>query len=259
LPGARRTVFWVHNPAGYLMKWRYLSKLWRYRPAIVFIGDYHATTYPAWAPAGERIVIPYGVPEQMCSAGLRSSPPEPIAVFTSNPLRSLDWLLEQWRIQIQPRVPGAQLHLYSGAATYGSVGDAKSAEMEQVLDRARSLADQGVRVYAPVSKQELVDIFRDARVMLYKGDLNETFCAAVAEAQAAGVPAVVQRFGSVVERVRDRETGHVTDSDAAFADAAVGILSEDNLWQRQHAAALQMQRKWTWSKAAAAFERLIPA
>src|SRR5471032_403171 len=24
---ARRTIFWIHNPAGYLLKWRYLAKL----------------------------------------------------------------------------------------------------------------------------------------------------------------------------------------------------------------------------------------
>ena len=50
MPHARRTIFWIHNPARYLLKWRYFSKLWRLRPAIVFIGDYHASTYPAWAP-----------------------------------------------------------------------------------------------------------------------------------------------------------------------------------------------------------------
>ncbi|NQV56349.1 MAG: glycosyltransferase family 1 protein, partial [Rhodospirillales bacterium] len=61
MPRARRSVFWIHNPAGYLLKWRYLSKLWRLKPAIIFIGDYHAGTYPKWAPGGERVVIPYGI------------------------------------------------------------------------------------------------------------------------------------------------------------------------------------------------------
>lgn len=258
MTGARRTLFWVHNPAHYLMKWRYLSKLWRHKPAIVFIGDYHKTTYPAWAPGEQRVVIPYGIPPEMCQTSARTTPPKPIAVFTSNPLRSLDWLLACWRDRIQPHAPGAELHLYSGAATYGAVGDAKSAEMEQVLDLARNLSKHGVVLHDPVAKPELVDIFRNARVMLYKGDPNETFCAAVAEAQAAGVPAVVQNLGSVVERVRDQSTGYVTDDDAGFAAAAVRILTDDDLWQRQHQAALEQQRQWTWAEAAAAFEELIP-
>ena len=60
MPYARRTIFWTHNPARYLLKWRYLTKLWRIKPSIVFIGDYHASTYPRWAPGGSRIIIPYG-------------------------------------------------------------------------------------------------------------------------------------------------------------------------------------------------------
>ncbi|MEK9725472.1 MAG: glycosyltransferase, partial [Rhodospirillaceae bacterium] len=67
MPRAKRTVFWIHNPARYLMKWRYLSKLWRTKPAIVFIGTVHAGTYPAWAPGGERIVIPYGLSDDFCT------------------------------------------------------------------------------------------------------------------------------------------------------------------------------------------------
>ncbi|MBL6931961.1 MAG: glycosyltransferase family 1 protein, partial [Rhodospirillales bacterium] len=126
MPKAKRTVFWIHNPANYLMKWRYLRKLWQVRPVIVFIGDYHATTYPEWAPGGERKIIPYGIPEMFRTAEPATGIPGPRAVFTSNPLRSLDWLLEQWRDNIQPNVPGAELHVFSGAATYGSVGDAKS-------------------------------------------------------------------------------------------------------------------------------------
>lgn len=73
-----------------------------------------------------------------------------------------------------------------------------------------------------------------------------------------GVPAVVQNFGSVVERVVDGETGFVARDDGAFADSAVGLLTDDALWRRQNRAALAMQRAWGWPEAAAAFERLLP-
>ena len=44
--GARRRIFWIHNPAGYLLKRRYLWPLWRHRPVIVFSGPSHLSTYP---------------------------------------------------------------------------------------------------------------------------------------------------------------------------------------------------------------------
>lgn len=257
LPAARRRAFWMHNPARYVLKWRYLSKLWRWRPTVVFIGAYHAETLPGWVPDGGRAVIPYGVGETFRSAAPATEAPAPRAIFTSNPLRGLDRLLELWSADIRPRVPGAELHVFSGSATYGRVGDAKAEAMNTVLDRARALSDQGVVLRDPVPKETLVGELRASRVMLYRGDLNETFCAAVAEAQALGVPAVVCRVGSLSERVIDGETGYVAGDDAAFAERAVDLLSDDALWRRQHEAALARQRSWGWPDAARAFERLL--
>jgi glycosyltransferase involved in cell wall biosynthesis len=258
MPRAWRSVFWIHNPAGYLLKWRYLSKLWQIRPVIVFIGEYHATTCPAWIPDGGREVIPYGIADIFLTAETAHSPPAPRAVFTSNPLRSLDWLLNLWVEQIKPRVPAAELHVFSGAATYGAVGDEKSKAMEAVLERAKSLAGEGVVQRQPVPKAELARELRDARVMLYRGDLNETFCLSVGEAQAMGVPTVVQNFGSVVERVIDGETGFIARDNVAFASAAARLLEDDGLWLAQHQSALAKQRSWGWPEAADAFEGLIP-
>jgi glycosyltransferase involved in cell wall biosynthesis len=258
MPGARRTVFWVHNPARYLLKWRYLSKLWRRRPAIVFLGPYHRSTYPRWAPVGERVVIPYGVPEAFRSAEPAAAPPGPRAIFTSNPLRSLDWLVEVWAERIRPRVEGAELHLFTGAATYGRAGEAKADRMAAVLDRARALSGAGVVLRGPVGKARLIEELTASRALLYRGDENETFCLAVAEAQALGVPAVVERRGSMAERVIDGETGFVVDGPAAFASGAVRLLTDDELWRSQQAAALRSQRARGWADAAAAFEALIP-
>lgn len=258
MPQARRTVFWIHNPANYLLKWRYLSKLWRLRPAIVFIGSYHATTYPAWAPGGERIIIPYGIADEFRQARPAGRPPGPRAIFTSNPLRSLDWLLDVWVERIRPKVPHAELRLFAGAATYGAVGEAKESPMAAVLAKAESLAAQGVVVCNPVPKTRLIEEFASARVMLYRGDINETFCLAVAEAQACGVPAVVGPLGSVVERVIDGTTGAIARDEASFAEAAVQLLRDDAHWRAQHEAALERQRAWGWNEAARAFESLIP-
>lgn len=257
-PRARRAVFWIHNPARYLLKWRYLAKLWRRRPAIVFIGAHHAATYPGWAPDGGRIVIPYGIAAPFLIAQRDGSVPRPVAVFTSNPLRSLFWLLSVWTERIQPRVPGAELHVYSGAATYGAVGDAKSGEMETVLMRAR--AAQGVVVHAPVGKPALADAFTQARVQLYRGDPGETFCSSVAEAQAAGVPGVVCDIACMRERIADGRSGFVVpDGDAAaFADRAVKLLTDDVLWQAHSSAARDNARAYTWEAAAARFEALLP-
>ena len=126
LGGARRAIFWIHNPARYLLKFRYLWKLWRRGAPIVFSGPYHAAGYPAWAPDGGRVIIPYGISEVFRTVRRNGTPP-PRAIFTSSPLRGLDWVLDLWRERIRPACPSAELHVFSGAATYGSFGTSKLA------------------------------------------------------------------------------------------------------------------------------------
>jgi len=255
VPRARRTIFWIHNPAGYLLKWRYQWKLARRRPAIVFSGASHAGTYPAWAMAGGRAIVPYGVSDGFRHAEPRRPPP-PRAVFTSNPMRSLDWLLDAWAGSIRPAVPAAELHVFAGAATYGTLGAAKAARMNPVLERAAAMGDSGVVLRGPVPKAQLVGELEQARVLLYRGDIGETFCSAVAEAQAMGVPTVVEDIACMAERVVDGETGYVVRGAAAFAQAGLRLLTDDSLWERFHRACLARQRSWSWDDAARQFERI---
>lgn len=257
VPRARRRLFWIQNPARYLLKWRYLSKLFRLKPVVVFSSLYHADTYPAWAPDGGRVVIPLGVSPTFLEGEPADEPPPPRALFVSNPLRGLDWVLTLWAQRIHPRLPTAELHVFSGPATYGAYGSAKAREMEPVLEYARQLADRGVVLRAPVSKGVLADEMRAARVLLYRGDAEETFCFAVAEAQAAGMPAVVGPYGCMAERVADGETGFVEADERLFAEKALGLMTDDRLWRRMSHRALERQRRWGWNEAATAFEKLI--
>jgi len=253
----RRRLFWLHNPGGYLRKPRNVWRLAWYRPVIVTTGAYHASTVPSWLPCGGRVVIPYGILERFRGA-TRREPPPPCAVFTSNPLRGLDWLLDLWVGKIAPAVPEAELHIYAGPSVYGGgAGAAHAARMEAVLARADELGAHGVFRHAPVGREALAQILSEARVMLYRGDPGETFCLALAEAQAMGVPAVVQPIGAVAERVLDNVSGRVAPDDAAFAEAAVAVLKDDALWRRWHLGALEKQRGLSWDMVAARFEKLI--
>jgi len=255
VPQAAKSIFWIHNPAGYLLKWRYQWKLALRKPVIVFSGASHAGTYPGWAFAGGREIVPYGVSEIFRHAGERQPPPPRVA-FTSNPMRSLDWLLGVWAERIRPAVPNAELHVFAGTATYGAAGQAKAAKMSPVLDRAAAMAAQGVILRGPIPKPQLVEELAASRALLYRGDIGETFCSAVAEAQAMGVPTVVEDIACMKERVRHGETGFVVTDQAAFAAAGIQLLTDDTLWRRCHAASLAHQRSWGWDQAAAEFERI---
>src|SRR5262245_23019756 len=72
---ARRRLFWLHNPAGYLKKPRNLWRLAWYRPTLITSGAYHTGTIPAWLPCGGREIIPYGILDRFRSALPREPPP----------------------------------------------------------------------------------------------------------------------------------------------------------------------------------------
>jgi glycosyltransferase involved in cell wall biosynthesis len=254
---AQRRLFWLHNPARYLRKPRNLWRLAWYRPTLVLTGAYHRATVPSWLPRGGAITIPYGVLDRFRAAGAREPPP-PRAIFTSNPLRGLDWLLDLWVTRIAPAVPQAELHIYAGPAVYGALGERRAGEMAAVLARADALAGCGVRCHAPVGRDALAAALAGARVMLYRGDPGETFCLALAEAQAMGVPAIVTPLGAVAERVTDGASGRVATDAEAFADASIAVLRDEALWRRWHLGALAHQRGANWETVAQRFEALIP-
>lgn len=255
---AGQVILWIHNPAQYLAKLKNQLRLGWHRPVIVFSGKSHLSTYPAWAFDGGREIIPYGISPRFRNATERTVP-APRAIFTSNPMRSLGWLLDLWAARIRPAVPNAELHVFSGMATYGSWGQSKAAVMVPVLERCAAMADQGVVLRGPVSKDELVGELAQARALLYRGDIGETFCYAAAESQAMGVPGVVQDIACMAERFVDGRTGFVVDEgdDAGFAAAAVRLLSDDALWLAQHRACLETQRGLSWAEVAQRFAALM--
>ena len=252
---AGRRVLWLHNPAHYLKKPRMLWRLARYRPTLVVSGAYHAATVSPWVPRGGLAIIPYGIVGGFRHAGERA-PPSPHAIFTSNPLRGLDWLLDLWTTRIAPAAPGAELHIYAGPAVY-RLSEERARRMEAVLSRAEALHAAGVRRHAPVGRARLIEVLGAARVMLYRGDPGETFCLSLAEAQAMGVPAVVMPVGCVAERVADGKSGRVAASDDQFVEAAIAALTDNELWRRWHRGALATQSGLSWDEVAARFEALV--
>lgn len=246
LPRGRR-VLWLHNPSQYLRKPRHAWPLLKARPTLVTLGAYHASTLPWWLP-GRRVQIPLAVAPPFDQPSWERAPPPPIAVFTSNPLRGLEELAALW-----PRIEVGALHAYSGATTYGA--DPRLAtRVVPILSRAGCV--DGVRLFKPLPRPELHARLSEARCMLYLGDPGETFCLALAEAQALGLPCVVLDRGAVSERIVDGETGIIARSTDEFVAAARLLLTDDATWLRMHRAALARGPGLDWDDVAARFEDL---
>ncbi len=258
---ARRALWVVWVPTGFRRPGR-LARIWWHRPRPVFVSEFQARTYPRWLPGpSPPLVMPFGLPDAVRGRGPLDAAPPPRAIFASNPQRDLRWLIDLWARAILPRVPGAELLIYGirdQAYRFGEPWDETEARLGQFLPTDLPAAARGsLRPHAPAARDALWHAMRGARVMLYGGHPTEAFCLSVAEAQALGVPAVVRPIAVMPERVRDGATGFLAGDAETFARRAVDILTDDALWRRQHAAALQLQQGWSWDEMATDFETRV--
>ncbi len=252
VPKWKKIFFWLHNEGKYLLRPSNLKMLFKFYPELVFSGRYHRHSFIIWFLFRWR-VIPYGISEDFIAfkKPLNRVPP-PKAIFTSNPLRSLDWLIDRWTV-ISRSVPSAELHVFSGPTTYGTWGISVANRMIHVLNYAKEHSHFGVILREPVAKSELINEIRSSRVMLYRGDKAETFCLAVAETQVLGLPCVVEDLGSMKERVISNVTGFVVNNDIEFEQAAIKLLRDDDLWYRMHQTLVQNDFHLNWKQSANMF------
>ncbi|HEX2115483.1 MAG TPA: glycosyltransferase [Alphaproteobacteria bacterium] len=243
---ARRTAIWLHRPGLSLLRWGPLTAFARRRPAMVFLGVYHAASYPGWGPGGPRAIIPLATEAVFRTAGAALRPPPPFAMWAGGSAASLDWTLDLWSREVFPAVPKARLYVFADK------------KLARGIERARAMKGEGVEVRAPVGPDERASELAQTRVFLHPGDADDMFCMAAAEAQAMGVPAVVCDVAAMRERVVDRETGFVVPAGdvAGFVSAAVRLLNDDALWREQRDAALRYNRARGWDDVAADFEEL---
>jgi glycosyltransferase involved in cell wall biosynthesis len=206
------------------------------------------------AQSGSKIVLPLGLPDDVRGQTALAVAPPRRAIFASNPHRNLRRLVEIWAQSILPRVPDAVLDVYGLNGITTGEDTWKQWEGGLLPAGLPAAVKASVRLHRPVSRAELIQAMRGSRVMPYLGHKAEAFCLSVAEAQALGVPAVVAPLTVLPERVIDGRTGFVRGEPDEFANCAVDLLTDDNLWRRQHEAALQYQQGISWAEHAGRLE-----
>ncbi|MPZ37499.1 MAG: glycosyltransferase [Rhizobiales bacterium] len=254
----KRRAIWVLSPVRQLRHYKKIWRMWRYRPIPILTALYEAEVYspllPRWQP---QIVLPHGLPDYVRGHEPLANPPPPRAIFASNPTRNLRRLVEIWARSILPRVPNATLEVYAIHNLPAGADVWKHWEGGVLPEGMSEAVKNSVNVHPSAQHRDLITAMRGSRTMLYLGHKAESFCVAAAEAQALGVPAVFAPVTVLPERVIDGVTGFVRADETEFADRAVALLTDDELWRRQHEAALQYQQGISWSEHAGRLEAAL--
>ena len=243
VPRPKRRVIWVLWGANQLRHYKKLWRMWLHPPKPILMSQSQVRDYwPVLPGRGDISLIHLPLPDAVRGHPPLAEPPPPRAIFASNPQRNLRALVELWGERILPRLPQAVLDVYGVNALKPGEEAWKVWAGTLLPADASPQLKASVRVHRPAPKDELLAAMRGARVMLYLGHKCEAFCLSLAEAQALGTPAVIAPVAALPERVIDGVTGFHRADPAAFAEAAIELMTDDDLWRRQHLAALELQQ-----------------
>jgi glycosyltransferase involved in cell wall biosynthesis len=252
----RRLAIWVLWRGNNLKHYKQIWRMWWYRPTPVLVSQMQVEQYsPFLPPRRPDLVIPLGLPDDIRGLPARDTAPGPDFIFASNPARNLAGIVRIFAERILPARPDARLRVFG---TVAAVTDPWTQWQGTSLPSNLSdAARRAIEIRTAVPRLELMAAMRNARAMIYLGHKTEAFCLALAEAQALGLPCVVAPIAVLPERVIDGETGFVRGDEASFADAALSLANDDQLWRRQHEAALRLQQGLSWHDVAVRFEAAL--
>lgn len=252
----RRLAVWVLWRGNNLKHYKQIWRMWWYRPIPVLVSLMQVQQYsPFLPPRNPHIVIPLGLPDDIRRQPALENAPAPEFIFASNPARNLEGIVRIFAERILPARPDAKLKVFG---TVSAVGDPwKEWQGTSLPSNLSDAARRAIEIRTAVPRPELMAAMRGARAMVYLGHKTEAFCLALAEAQALGLPCVVAPVAVLPERVVDGVTGFVRGDDASFADAALSLANDDQLWRQQHQAALRLQQGLSWSDVAIRFEQAL--
>lgn len=241
-PQQAKKVLWVHNPLilERLFRRKQIRPLFQYRPHAVFVGEVSRRRTSRLLPFSQRSTIYHGVSDVFRNAA-PSAGQKKIAVWVSQPQRGLKETLDIWTTHIFPRVPDAEFHIFGRVEDHLGPGMARFGEFGVIFHKRASMA-------------ELATFYRTARMMIFPGARDETFCLAAAEAQCVGLPVVTRGIGALSERVKHGVNGIIARTDIEVGAAAVRLFNDDELWSMLHQGALCERVTLDWRNAARMWE-----
>jgi glycosyltransferase involved in cell wall biosynthesis len=186
-------------------------------------------------PASKIELVPNGV-DEFFSPGPDGDGDYILFTGTLEPRKGIDDLLEAWRGLPAPR----PRLLLCGAQGWG----------------ARIHPEPGLELTGYVSRGQLRDLYRGARIFVYPSH-HEGFGIPPLEAMACGAPVIATRTGAIADYAEGAALLIAPASPSALRAAMTNLLQEPSLRRDLRAAGVERASAWRWERGARAMTDIL--
>ena len=211
----------------FIRKKQLLSYL-NHKPKIVFLSDYHKRNTSRITSLFGNIRLDWGIDDLFITTQLDNNIDNNLSSFTSRPDRNLDLLVDIWNNNIFPFFNNGKLLITPPL---------------KKIDTSKNIFFRNT-----ASRNEMINDVKKSRIFLMPGHKAELFCLAAEEARELCVPIVTLGIGSLSERVEHGKTGFIAKNNKEFADYAINLFQDDNLWNTLRKNLINLRGKKTWNK-----------
>ena len=239
----RKVYFWGHDSPS----WNFgdLSDL----DGMFYLSKYHRSQYKSIMPKimeKPYVISGNGVVLEQFKQPKSFKNPYKCGYFSSYS-RGLIILLHIWP-EIYQKFPQAELDIYYGRETYGTLSDDKMQWIIKKLDEYKSL---GVRECGRVGHQALANAMQETSILLYPCTCYaETFCITVVKCQLAGMIPIVTRVGALDETLHPDVPGILdfkNDDDIThYLTVVINIMSNIDKLDNSIDKYIEFAKKYTW-------------
>jgi glycosyltransferase involved in cell wall biosynthesis len=138
----------------------------------------------------------------------------------------------------------------------------RSSYVQTLLRRLRPDVARRVHLAGTVSLEELVELYRNADLLVLPSVWNESYGLPIAEAMASGLPVIASYCGGIPELVMDGVTGKLVprcDVGALAAAMRTTLADRETLRRMGRAGRARAESVLTWDRSVAALERVYAA
>lgn len=205
-----------------------LFSYFKHKPKIALLGKYHLNNRSFFTRMFGYFFLPYGVDKIFIDTKVNNinDVDKNKAIFTSRSDRNLDLLIQIWENNIFPYFKNGKL-LITPKNNYSN-------KISNVYPRTTG------------DREIMINDLISSRMLLVPGHEAELFCLAAEEARELCLPIITLGIGSLSERVNHGVTGFIAKNNNEFAQYALNVFKDDNLWKELRLNLLNLKGKKTW-------------